>query len=240
MLMIGRLMGHPVTRLCMVAALILLVYAGARHMQAALDPPGVDWPDWTFNDLPTQLGDTVVWRGQDAPGDPEVTKASGADVTVSRSYRSESGRQVSLYSAMFKDPSKGVYHSPMYCYPANGWELLGKESKEDLRVFDDLTIPVSLSVWDRKNEKLVVLFWYQLGEHVLFDRMDLGFRVRAALMGRSRWPTLLKIMITVQVSDQKDAEATALDFAELVARWLNQPERRNGKGMLGTQDGSSP
>jgi len=218
-------------RLCLVAALFPIIFGGALLVGASLQPPPVDMPDWTFRELPLQLGD---WRGQDTELDPDIAKATGADIIVDRVYQDGFGHVISMHTAVFQNPADGVLHSPLNCYRTSGWERLSL-STEHLNVSDDLTLPVSVSVFqNNKNEKVMVVYWYQLGEHVLFGRWDLGIKVRLSLAGRPTWPALIKVMLQIPVTEMEDSKSTILSFAEQVARWENQPSHRNGKGMLGT------
>ena len=89
-----------------------------------------------------------------------------------------------------------------------------------------MTIPVSLSTWEQKGERLLVVYWYQLGEHVLFDRWDLGMKIRWSLRGRPKWPALIKVMLQIPAPDPEEAKPVILDFAKQVAAWENQPKHR--------------
>ena len=101
-----------------------------------------------------------------------------------------------------------------------------KETRENLPVSDGLTIPVSLTTWEREGERVMVVYWYQLGEHVLFGRWDLGWKVRWSLRGQPKWPALIKVMLQISAPEPEDAKTTILGFAEQVAKWENQPEHR--------------
>lgn len=222
--MVHFTMGNTAIRLYLLSAIILATYGVAKWEKYALQPPEVQLPSWTFHDLPTQLGD---WQGEDREGDPEIDKAVGAAPgrIMNRLYRDELGHVVSMHTAMFTDPVEGVYHSPLNCYRANGWELRDK-TREELRLFDDLSIPVSLTTWRREGNRALVVYWYQLGEHVLFGRLDLGLNVRWSLAGQPKWPPLVKVMLQIPVTELEESKATILSFAEQVARWENQPQRR--------------
>ena len=45
-------------------------------------------------------------------------------------------------------------------------------------------------------------------------------------------------MLQIPAPDGEDAKTVILSLAEKVAKWENQPNHRNGKGMLGTQNGT--
>jgi EpsI family protein len=172
--------------------------------------------------MPIQLGQ---WHGQPTEMDPKITAATEAapGTTTSRIYQDESGHAISMYGAMFSDPRGGVYHTPINCYRANGWQDTS-ETREDLEVSDELTIPVSVSTWEQKGERLLVVYWYQIGDHVLFGRWDLGLKIRWALRGRPKWPALIKVMLSIPASDPETAKPMILEFAKRVAAWENQPK----------------
>ena len=69
-------------------------------------------------------------RRRHQAGSDKLTAAIGAEIIVDRSYRDERGRAVSLHTAMFKNPTEGVYHSPMNCYRSGGWEFKGEDRVE--------------------------------------------------------------------------------------------------------------
>lgn len=217
-------MGHTAIRLYVLSGIVFATFAISKWEKQALKPPEVQLPSWTFNDMPLQFGD---WQGENREGDPEIDKAVGAAPgrIVNRLYRDRLGHVVSIHSAMFDDPVEGVYHSPLNCYRSSGWERKEK-NQENLRLFDDLTLPVCLTSWQREGDRVLVVYWYQLGEHVLFGRWDLGMKVRWSLAGKPKWPALVKVMLQLNTTDPEEAKATILSFAEQVARWENEPKRR--------------
>jgi EpsI family protein len=222
-------------RVYLVAAMIPLTLWSAKRLNVSLKPPAVDMPKWTFAQMPKQLGE---WQGEDELDmDPKIANATEAkvDTIVNRKYRDDKGHVVAMHTAMFDDPKGGVYHSPLTCYRSQGWEKLS-ETQRNLEINDELSIPVSVTVWQQKNEKKMVVYWYQLGKHVLFNRWDLGLKVRWSLAGKPTWPALIKVMLDIPMTtSQDDTESAVLNLAERVAKWENQPSRRNGKGMLGIE-----
>ena len=178
------------TRLYLVAAIVVISYGIGFLLQAAAQPPEIELPDWSLQELPYQLG---TWHGEDTEMDPKIAAATGAKVITNRLYRNEAGHMVSLHSAMFEDPAEGTYHSPLNCYRSSGWKKL-TETKEDVKIADDLTITVCMTSWEKEGEKVIVVYWYQLGEHLLYGRWDLG-TVRWSMRGMEKWPILVKAMV---------------------------------------------
>jgi EpsI family protein len=207
-------------RLYVVVAIVLVTYGISRAAKWQTESPPVETPNWSLRDLPLQLGN---WRGEAAPMDPQVAVATGADVVVNRIYRDDLGHMVSIHTAMFNDAATGVYHRPVNCYRGAGWKEIN-EVRENVEVTDDLTIAVSLTTWERENEKILVAYWYQLGKHLLYSRLDLGALRFTAMAGQPTWPVLIKVMVQAPLNDPDDSKTVALAFTQQLAKWLNQPE----------------
>ena len=107
---------------------------------------------------------------------------------------------------MFANPRDGVYHTPINCYRASGWQDTERDAVRPggLRLLDVSRQRVDVDP-GRTGERLIVVYWYQLGEHVLFDRWDLGMKVRWALRGRPKWPALIKVMLQISAPDVNEA-----------------------------------
>jgi hypothetical protein len=230
-------------RIGVVALLIPVTLLCAKWVQASLDVPGTEMPDWTFHAMPMQLG---AWRGIESKMDPKIAVQTGAklDTIIERSYHDDSTpvHVIGMHAAMFDNPAAGVIHSPLVCYNAAGWKKLSEKRGalqlpvELTKLPDKLVVPVSISTWEDEvnSKKVMVVYWYQVGEHYLFGRLDLGIKIRWALAGK-KWPALMKVMMEIPIVEGDDPQLAVLDFAQKVAGWLNQSSRRNGKGMLGVQ-----
>lgn len=212
-------MSNTALRLWIVVALVVAAYGVSFLVQAGTTPPDVQLPSWTFREMPPQLG---MWRGHDEEMDPKITAAIGAHSVVDRTYRDERGYAVSMHTAIFVNPAEGVLHSPVNCYRGAGWRKLSETSGE-IPVNDERSMPVSITIWERGGERVVVAYWYQIGEHVLFSRFDLG-KVRWAMRGQPAWPATVKVLLQTSAGgDLDDAKTRILDLAEQIGQWINQP-----------------
>ena len=216
-------MNSTAIRLYVVAAIIVATYGISRLVQAETEPPAVELPDWTFRALPLQLGN---WHGEATKLDPKIAAATGADVLVDRLYRDGAGHAIYLHTARFVDAAVGVYHSPLNCYRSHGWRKLSG-SDQNVPISGDSNIAVSLTTWENEQskERVIVIYWYQLGMHVLHDNFDLGV-ARWEMRSEPQWPGLLKIMLQTTVTESEESKTLILDFTECIAKWLNQPEHR--------------
>ena len=208
-------------RLFAVAAIVVGAWGVNSWLKISIVPSNVELPQWSLQELPYQLGE---WHGEDVKLDSLITAAIGAAVVVERTYQTEGRVPVVLHTAMFKNPGDGVYHSPVNCYRANGWKEI-TNSVENVQVTDDLTIAVSLIAWEKEGERVLVAYWYQLGNHVLHDRLDLG-RIRMKMRGQSEWPALIKVMVQIPLADPQQAQKTLMDFTTTMGKWLNQPSHQ--------------
>jgi EpsI family protein len=209
-------------RLYIVVVLIFAASGFSWVLKLQTEQPDVEMPGWTFDNLPLELGN---WRGEPTKLDPEIAKATRADSITDRLYQDDAERVVSMHSAIFKDHNAGVYHNPFNCYRTAGWKKID-EAKETVAVSKDFTLEVSLTTWEKESHRILVVYWYQLGERVLFERFELG-AIRWSLGGQTKWPVLTKVMLqTMESSDSRESKALILDFAKLVAQWLNGPEHQ--------------
>ena len=205
----------------MAAAMVALVYGVVYVARASVKPPEVVFPPWSLDDLPMRLG---AWTGEVTQLDPRIVRATQAAYVTDRLYRDGSRQMVSVHTAMYRDHAAGVYHTPINCYRAAGWRMV-EETQDDLPCGGDRTIPVRISNWDREGEQIVVIYWYELGEHVLFDRFGFGTLRLTAMRGKKTWPPLIKVMLQIPAAgDAKKARERGLNLAELIARWLHRAE----------------
>jgi EpsI family protein len=215
-------MSNVAIRIYVVVGIVLAAYGVGRLVKAAAEPPEVEMPGWSVKELPMKLGN---WNGEDTEIDPEIAMATGAYAITNRIYSDDKGHSVSLHTAMFADPAEGVYHSPLNCYRASGWTQKS-DKQEDIKVSEDLTIPIKLVTWEKEHNKILVAYWYQLGEQVLYSRLDLGGSIRWKMRGQEKWPVLVKVMLQVPVNDPEETQAVILSFGKQFSQWLNSPEHR--------------
>ena len=70
--------------------------------------------------------------------------------------------------------------------------------------------------------RIEVLYWYQLGDHIIFDRSDLE-NVRAELKGQEPQPRLIKVQLQIERSADDDNKDRLLELASKIAKWLDTP-----------------
>jgi hypothetical protein len=218
------MMGNTATRIYIATALVLVIYGGNKLAKLATDPPEVEMPNWTFDELPKRLGD---WTGVATKLDPAIASATDAKIIVNRAYRDKLDHVINLHTAMIENPTLGICHNPQICYLYTDWTNKIKLF-EELPISSEKTIPVYVGLWEKEGEKVWVVYWYQLGPNVLFDRYDMGIRVHWSLAGKPKWPALIKVLLQTPALDTEDSKSMLLEFAGRIAKWENLPQHNNG------------
>jgi EpsI family protein len=220
------MIGNTTIRIGIVAAVVMVSMYACYALHISMEPAPVELPAWTFHELPAQIGD---WHGEPTTLDPKIVQKTGAvpESIEDRAYHDDLGHTIMMHTAMFNNPTDAVYHIPTNCYRAAGWQQTG-QYRETLQISEDLSIPVLVTTWEHENEHLLVVYWLQLGEYVLFDRSDLGWKVRRAFAGRPKWPAMLKVQLSLSANDLDEAKQVLVPFAEEIAKWENQPAHRTG------------
>jgi len=213
-------MGNTATRILISTVLVTLVYGGAYAVRAGKTSVVIVMPDWDLGDLPMQLGE---WRGEETELDPRLFRATGAEKIVNRVYRNSSGSTASLHAAIFEDIDAGAEHTPRNCYRNAGWKRI-EDVPLQLQAGNKPGISVRSTTWEREGERILVIFWYQLGEHTLFNRMDLG-TLRWEMAGRKSWPAMVKVLLQIPLgSDDNATKAQLKGVAEHIYGWIEDME----------------
>jgi hypothetical protein len=208
-------MTSMVTRLALLAGLVVLVQVGFSVVRAGSQPPHTKLPSRSVNELPLQW---PAWQGREVELDRKIFIATGAKETANREYVNRSGRHASVHVALFENPTEGLYHSPGNCYRATGWTQT-ENRWITLQTKGRPDVTVNLSRWELKGEPIYVLYWFELGDDSLFERRDL-LPVRWKMRGRSEWPPLFKVLMQTSAADKDMAVTELSELAGEVRDWL--------------------
>ena len=212
-------------RLIIVAMLLLGIHFLGSSVRGMLTPAEVVLPEWHLDEMPLELGD---WRGQMTELDDQIFNRIGAAEANDWIYERRDGRTASAHLALFKDLDEGVWHYPANCYKASGWHNIDSR-EETLFVEGAPERRVSISTWSHSGRTVKVLYWYQLGEHTIFGRLDLG-KARLALAGQATWPPLVKVLLQTDADNSVEAEQALIDLGGRIHGWLA------AKGGLGAEE----
>lgn len=220
-------MKNMTTRLAIVAILVVLLSTLSYVMPKWLQAKDIRLPEWDLHEIPLEF---ESWQRAEVKLDPKIKEKIliDADIIADRAYRDEESHVVSLHVALFRDLDAGVFHSPINCYRGGGWKEFDRTSLS-LRVSDKTSIPVNLSTWEQGGEKIFVMYWYQLDEHILFSRWDLPW-TRWKMRGKKTWPALVKVLLQTRAADPEGAKERIQTVARFAYQWLNQPGRQPSSG----------
>lgn len=160
-----------------IAILIVLLMTGIVAWWLT-QRPGLAPDVASLRELPPAVAD---WRAIDIPIEQGVADMLRADLNVQRAYVHPQGYVVYVYVGYYGTTRGGTpEHTPELCYPAQGWEILERDSVE-IAGADGLA--VREFVVEKGGERRLVHFWYRTAEAT-------GIRSTAALRWRHFWARL--------------------------------------------------
>ncbi len=208
------------SRLITLTVLLLFISAATLWTSARGKPPRIELPKTDIHTLPSRLGS---WSASsDTP--PESMPKTGSAVAVERVYQDLLGHKVSLILAVYDNYFDGrgviVTHCPDICYPANGYTIADDQALQ-LPVRGEESVSARLLTVEREQERLRVLFWYQLGDGSFASLPEMRNKIWS-MRGKSPWPSLVKVMLQVPASEPRQAEQQLRDIATPIALWLKE------------------
>jgi hypothetical protein len=216
----GRKFFDPTSMRFILGAIAMAVIPlGTYLVRQSMASHTVEYPNRDFHSLPLTLSQ---WQGKDQELDPKIFLATGAKVSVDRIYTDNMRHVMSIQLAMYGDPDEGLYHRPYNCYKSHGFNIVS-ESEMPVQAAGREDMKIKLYEWEQKGQKKYVAYWYELGEHIIFERPDL-VGARLALRGQSIWPPMIKVMIeTPETNDPEEDKKRLSEFAGQICQWLDEP-----------------
>lgn len=204
-------------RLATTALIVALVAAGAVAWWFQLRPH-LDHDASQLAALPLELG---AWQGEAVPIESAVENMLRADFNLQRAYRRAEDDVVWLYVGYYGTERGGrPEHTPDVCYPAGGWEIVGKG------IWSDGATRVNEYVVHREGSVRLVHFWYQSSRSSgLLGTWTVSVDQLSSRLSTGRADGALVRLSTPLVGDEVDAARRRLaEFAEalaseLAARW---------------------
>ncbi len=174
-------------------------------------------PDFVLADLPLELG---PWRGEELSIQDDTIRVMNAHSFVNRVYRDSIGRSVSMHAAVWTkaaEVGQTTPHHPQVCYPAAGWEIMGRRKTS----FDlaGTQVPMECMLLQRRGESVVVGHWYEMGDKV-FTSPDQGVTALCSLWGEPIWPSSVKFLVQTPGNSLADAEPLLIEFCSLMRTTL--------------------
>lgn len=216
-------MGNFMIRMGVVIGILAAVQLGFLYVGHVVHPTVV-WPQRPIEDFPMVVSTPSqgTWEGKNAQLDDRSWNESEVDSAVSRIYSKE-GRNIKLLLAEYESPRSGLYHNPMNCYHTQGFTLIGAEERHPLKGINRPDTAVSVSTWMRKNEKVIVAYWYEVGDYTMYERQDL-LNTQWAMFGKTKWPIMFKVLLEMPADDAEQAKTDILDMAQFIREWLGKDQ----------------
>lgn len=215
-------MGNIMFRMGLVITILVGVQLGFMYLGRLGNPEVIELQQpLTAFPLSVRTPVSGTWEGKAVTLDERQFNESQVDVAVTRAYTNREGRLLKFLLAEYKQPSTGLYHNPMNCYRANGFAQL-ERVRRPLKTANRPDTEVDLTTWDKGGERVLVAYWYEVGDHTLFERQDL-LPTQWAMFGKTQWPVMLKVLLEVPVKDTGDlvnAQTDIMEMAQVVREWL--------------------
>lgn len=219
-------MMNTAIRIAIVVVLALVVHLGylfvrSRGMPTAYRPLQRD-----PNGMPIRFEDPdslARWEGKKVAMDPEISGAVDADIVVERLYKDILGHPISLHANVVSHYEHYLQHHPAHCYTTHGFRQVD-EKRVELELDDTEHTEVELLTMDSEGNRVLVLYWYQIGDQIVFNGSELR-TARYGLRGQKTWPNLIKVLMQTPAPDVDRAEKRLLDFAKLVYAWTKDLDR---------------
>jgi len=123
-----------------------------------------------------------------------------------------SAKDVSLYVGYYSSQTEGrTIHSPKNCLPGAGWDVLGSRQAQVATAAG--TITVNRYLLQKKNERALVLYWYQGRGRIEASEYAVKWQLlRDTALRRRSDEALVRVIVPV-VGSERDAFRLASEFA---------------------------
>ncbi len=220
-------MGNIMVRMGVVIGILAAVQLGFLYV-GHLAHPAVVEAQQPLENFPMVVStqEMGTWQGRTAILDQQTFDESEVDGAVSRIYTKEGttdGRGLKFLLAEYKSPRSGLYHNPMNCYRSQGFSQIGGVEMQPLKVPNRPETAISVTIWEREktNEKVIVAYWYEVGDYTMYERGDL-LKTQWAMRGKTTWPIMFKVLLEMPASDSDRSLEEIRDMAQEVRKWLGE------------------
>ena len=204
-------------RLFFAVVLVAAIHSGAILADKWRLSQEVVVPREELQELPMILGS---FSGEAVDLDYRLFIATGADLTVDRTYRDAAGHSVVLHIAAFGDYSHITPHHPDLCFSGAGWTAVSREDVE-LKADNELPVTAQIITFEQESQRIRVMFWYQVGNLTAVDYRG----VRQAIVKARRAgaaPPLIKVLLQVPATDSAADKKRLCEVAEPVFAWVKK------------------
>jgi len=113
----------------------------------------------SFVEFPLNIGG---WQGRELGLDKGVLDVLQLDDYMMRTYTKEGKAPIMFYVGYYKRLGKVAYHSPKYCLPGGGWQIIDRRLVDiPVDPSQKNTIRVNYVILEKGVDKQLFLYWYQ-------------------------------------------------------------------------------
>jgi EpsI family protein len=120
--------------------------------------------------VPVDFGN---WHGEEHGWDADAVTALGVDDYLLRRYVRGDGAGLWLYIGVHDGlslaPGSGSPHSPLLCYPGQGWEIVARDEREIARP-GSAPITANWLLVEKDGQRKSVLYWQQWGGEIATEQ----------------------------------------------------------------------
>jgi EpsI family protein len=200
------------------AALIAYTYAlRYRDIESPPVPP--------LDSVPMSIG---PFTGSPEAEDPEALELLGADATLFRSYRSDSGRVAWLFIGYFgAQQENSQIHSPKNCYPGAGWNIL-EEGSTRIALGDGEIPARTLAISDGARTHYI-LYWFSSADGIVTNEFALKWnQMKNSLLARPQATAFVRFSIDATGYSESASRNDLVRFAEALAPRIEEILRASG------------
>jgi EpsI family protein len=148
------------------AALVLCACIGFIYKHSLMAP---DEKHTSNNEFPSRI---LNWVGHEVVYDKGVISSLSPDKIIYKTYHNSAGPPITLFIAYYNALEKAdLSHSPIVCFTGQGWEINDATQKEiPINLPEAPKIKVNQVIQKKLDTTMIVLFWYQSGNHAFANR----------------------------------------------------------------------
>jgi EpsI family protein len=199
---------------------VLVAYTYALRYRDVERPPAP-----ALDSIPARLGD---FTGTDETEEAETLELLGADATLFRTYRGDSGLLVWLFVGYFgRQHENSQIHSPKHCYPGAGWVILDEGSTGISLAGDTVRIKyLTISDGVKTHD---ILYWFSSADGILTNEFALKWhQMKSSLLGRPQATAFVRFSIDEADEQAGTARSDLVRFAEALAPFIDEALRGSG------------
>ena len=107
----------------------------------------------------------------------------------------------------------------MNCYRSQGFTQVGPAEMQPLKAANRPDTKVSVTTWLRSSEKVIVAYWYEVGDNTMYERQDL-LPTQWAMFGKTKWPVMFKVLLEMPADEPDQSKTEILEMAQFIREWL--------------------